>query len=79
MKFKPVTNQKIVTEYGIQYVLSRTFGKNGKSQKLYQHRVMFSKIELLNMRYPRIFMADRLRSVRRELRFVMEQVKGGAV
>lgn len=79
MKLKPITNQKIVTEYGIQYVLSRAFGKKPKFYKLYEHRVMFTKLELVNMRHPRLYMADELRRVRRELRFVMEQVRGVAV
>lgn len=78
MKFKPVTNQKSVTEYGIQYVLSRVFGKNPKLQKIYQHSVVFSKLDLLNLRNPRLHMADELRRVRRELRHVMDMVKGGA-
>lgn len=76
MNYKPITNQKIVTEYGIQYVLSRVFGKKPKFQKIYQHSVVFSKLELLNLEKPRLFMADELRRVRRELRQVMEQVKG---
>lgn len=75
MNYKPVTNQKIVTEYGIQYVLSRVFGKKEKFKKLYQHSVVFSKLDLLNLEFPRRFMADELRRVRRELRQVMNQVR----
>lgn len=75
MKFKPITNQKIVTEYGIQYVLSRVFGKKPKFNKLYQHSVVFSKLDLLNLQNPRQFMADELRRVRHELRQVMDQVR----